>query len=391
MDALPAVLGRWSVGVQLGTVSAIAVFFLLFARGSKLEETKLWALAWVCDAAAIFTVFLYAFFLRRPMVPTATGIYAAAKTLFALLLIVGTRNHLRRGVGFWLRPRYAAYIAIAWGVAMGTLGGRMVRVQIAEMFMVGLVMTSAGIWVLRSPRGERSRWLGIGFLAEGLLFLHYVVALGPQLWGGPILLEYARYGSFLDAVAELLIALASLVALQDRIVEDLRYTNDELVASQERLRQLIDLDPLTSLMNRRGFRREVARQESTGAAIVFLDINDFKAINDRFGHSAGDACLKRVARSLTQCFRLDDALFRWGGDEFLVMAPGLDIEGAGRRVAQLCAMLAQPEGDTPVCELAVGVALLAAGGDASAALHEADARMYIDKRRMGLMHSADPA
>ena len=106
--------------------------------------------------------------------------------------------------------------------------------------------------MLRNPRGERSRWLGAAFLVEGLVFLQYVPSLAPQLWGAPPLFNYVRYSSFFDAVAELLIALASLVALQDRIVEELRYANEELVASQERLRQLVDLDPLTSLMNRRG-------------------------------------------------------------------------------------------------------------------------------------------
>jgi diguanylate cyclase (GGDEF)-like protein len=381
-----AVLARWAVGVQLATVSVIAVFFVFLARSSKLEETKLWAAAWAADACAILIVFVYSFF-RQPMSPVATGAYAASKTLFVLLLVAGTRHHFRPGVAIWLRPLQVAAIVAVWGATLGALAGRMAYVQVAQSLMVGAVMTTTGIWVLRSPRGERSRWLGVAFLVEGVLFLHYVPVLGPQLWGSTALLGYARYGSFLDGVSELLIALASLVALQDRIVEELRYANDELLASQERLRQLVDLDPLTSLMNRRGFRRELSRLEASGAAIIFLDINNFKSINDRFGHSAGDACLRRVARILTQCFRLDDALFRWGGDEFLVMAPGLDIEGAGRRIALLYKLLAQPEADTPMCEIAVGVALLPPGGDATATLHEADARMYIDKRRMGVAHA----
>ena len=230
---------------------------------------------------------------------------------------------------------------------MGILARQMVYVQVAQSLMVGAVMTTAAVWVLRNPRGERSRWLGAAFLVEGLVFLQYVPSLAPRLWGSPPLVNHMGYSSYFDAVAELLIALASLVALQDRIGEELRYANEELVASQERLRQLVDLDPLTSLMNRRGFRRELTRAESSGAAIIFLDINNFKSVNDRLGHSVGDGCLRRLARALTQCFRAEDALFRWGGDEFLVLAPGLDIDGAGRRVAQLCSQLGQPEGDIP--------------------------------------------
>ncbi|OFV81621.1 MAG: hypothetical protein A2Y78_12325 [Acidobacteria bacterium RBG_13_68_16] len=380
------VLGRWSIGVQLAVVGVIAVFFVFLSRTSKLEEVRLWAIAWVADSLALVGIFVFSLGLLGPSLPPfVVGLYAAAKTLFVLLLVAGTRHHLRSAVEKWVRPRHVAIIVGVWAVAMGILARQMAYVQVAQSLMVGAVMTTAGVWVLRNPRGERSRWLGAAFLVEGLVFLQYVPSLAPQLWGAPPLFNYVRYSSFFDAVAELLIALASLVALQDRIVEELRYANEELVASQERLRQLVDLDPLTSLMNRRGFRRELTRAETSGAAIIFLDINNFKSVNDRLGHSVGDGCLRRLARVLTQCFRAEDALFRWGGDEFLVLAPGLDIDGAGRRVAQLCSQVGQAEGDLPACTIAVGVALLAPGGDATAALHEADARMYIDKRRMGIV------
>jgi diguanylate cyclase (GGDEF)-like protein len=390
LESLPIILGRWSLTIQLATISVIAVFFVFLARNSKLEELRLWAMAWVADSLAIGAVLLYAVVSSTGMLlHVEIGVYAAGKTLFVILLVAGTRHHLWPGVAMRVRMRYAGIIVAVWGLTTSVLSDGLVYVQFAQSLVVGTVLAAAGWWVLRNPRGERSHWLGLGFMVEGLLFLHYVPILAPVIWGSQPVFTYVRYGSFFDAVAELLIALASLVALQDRITEELRYANEELVASQERLRQLIDLDPLTSLMNRRGFRRELARWETSGAAIIFLDINKFKAINDRFGHSAGDACLKRMARILTQCFRLDDALFRWGGDEFLVMAPGLDIEGAGKRVANLCGLLAQAETDIPTFEIAVGVALLPPGGDATAALREADARMYIDKRRMGVAHPHD--
>ena len=278
------VLGRWSIGVQLAVVGVIAVFFVFLSRTSKLEEVRLWAIAWVADSLALVGIFVFSLGLLGPSLPPfVVGLYAAAKTLFVLLLVAGTRHHFRSAVEKWVRPRHVAIIVGVWAVAMGILARQMAYVQVAQSLMVGAVMTTAGVWVLRNPRGERSRWLGVAFLVEGLVFLQYVPSLAPQLWGAPVLFNYVRYSSFFDAVAELLIALASLVALQDRIVEELRYTNEELVASQERLRQLVDLDPLTSLMNRRGFRRELARAETFGAAIIFLDINNFKSINDRLG------------------------------------------------------------------------------------------------------------
>jgi hypothetical protein len=235
------VLGRWSIGVQLAVVGVIAVFFVFLSRSSRLEE---WGLPWpgrryLCPGCSSS--------LSRPRraPPFVVGFYAAAKTLFVLLLVVGTRHHFRSAVEKRLRPRQVAIIAGVWAVAMVILARQMAYVQVAQSLMVGGVMTTAAVWVLRNPRGERSRWLGAAFLVEGLVFLHYVPTLAPQLWGAPPLLNYVRYSSFFDAVAELLIALASLVALQDRIVEELRYANEELVARKSVCGSL-DLDPLTS-------------------------------------------------------------------------------------------------------------------------------------------------
>jgi diguanylate cyclase (GGDEF)-like protein len=95
----------------------------------------------------------------------------------------------------------------------------------------------------------------------------------------------------------------------------------------------------------------------------------------------GDACLRRVATTLSKAFRADDGLFRWGGDEFLVVARGLDRAGADKRLAVLRQLLAEPEDDTPAISLAVGIAELSPGTDHEAALRDADAELVADKRR----------
>ncbi len=103
---------------------------------------------------------------------------------------------------------------------------------------------------------------------------------------------------------------------------------------ERRLRHLADHDPLTGLVNRRRFeselQRELARVDRHGGsgAILSLDLDNFKAVNDAHGHAAGDALLCAVARTLEQVLRESDVAARFGGDEFAVLLPATDVEDA---------------------------------------------------------------
>jgi len=163
----------------------------------------------------------------------------------------------------------------------------------------------------------------------------------------------------------------------------------ELVALRARLAEaegLADRDALTPLFNRRALMRELARTlaavERYGgpASFVYFDLDGLKAINDRFGHAAGDAALKAVAERLVGHVRASDAAGRMGGDEFAVIlaqTTGFQAEAKAGALAQEIA--AQPvEGLPPVVRLKVswGVAEIRAGSTPDAVVAEADAAMY---------------
>ena len=142
-------------------------------------------------------------------------------------------------------------------------------------------------------------------------------------------------------------------------------------------------DPLTGLANRRAFDQqfaaELARAKRQGypLALAVLDLTRFKEINDRFGHPAGDRALVRVAEALKKVLRGTDLLFRWGGDEFAVILPYADREGAAaaaRRYAEAIAGVCVED----VC-LGVNIGVAACPEDATTAtdlLRVADDRMY---------------
>ncbi len=127
----------------------------------------------------------------------------------------------------------------------------------------------------------------------------------------------------------------------DGRVEELTRVTRDLQAMSRLLQDFTETDQLTGLHNRRylldrmaeAARRRGAEhssrrsQDRSGSAgIMMIDVDHFKAVNDTYGHAAGDVALKHVARLLRQCVRGDDRLARWGGDEFLVLLPQVDRE-----------------------------------------------------------------
>jgi diguanylate cyclase (GGDEF)-like protein len=143
-------------------------------------------------------------------------------------------------------------------------------------------------------------------------------------------------------------------------------------------------DALTDALNRHAFQALAARRRSgESGSVVIVDIDDLKPINDRFGHASGDDAIRATARAIRSLVRSDDAVFRWGGDEFLVLLPGLGPQEAGRRFEELERRLAQAElpgvGAWPL-RVSVGITPLESTEQLEAAVARADALMYERKR-----------
>ena len=173
-------------------------------------------------------------------------------------------------------------------------------------------------------------------------------------------------------------------------VAALRAENARLAARLAEAEGLADRDALTPLLNRRAFMRELGRTQAFAtryaapASVVYFDLDGFKAINDRFGHAAGDAALKAVAARLADHVRASDAVGRIGGDEFAVIL----AQTSGFQAEAKAAALAGAVTAAPLSELEPGVRLAISWGVAEvrgdvapeAVVAEADAAMYAAKR-----------
>jgi diguanylate cyclase (GGDEF)-like protein len=162
-----------------------------------------------------------------------------------------------------------------------------------------------------------------------------------------------------------------------------------LKRSNEVLEQLAITDGLTKIHNHRFFQdqlgKEISRAERTRAplALVLVDLDDFKALNDRFGHAVGDGVLEQIAALLVSETRDNDLVARYGGEEFAVLAPDTDRAGALALAEKLrlaisgTRFLAPPASEAVGLTVSVGVA--AYHGDREAFFHEADRALYAAK------------
>jgi diguanylate cyclase (GGDEF)-like protein len=162
---------------------------------------------------------------------------------------------------------------------------------------------------------------------------------------------------------------------------------EEAQKTETELRYLADHDPLTALLNRRAFRTRLdtyvsfaARYGGRGAVMV-IDVDGLKAVNDRFGHQQGDNLIRRIAATLRERVRATDIVARLSGDEFAVLMPQSDVEGALQLGEDLRAQVAEGFAGDPDLEgatISVGITMFGAESDggAEAVLAAADEAMY---------------
>lgn len=172
----------------------------------------------------------------------------------------------------------------------------------------------------------------------------------------------------------------------------IRKLRSELKAAQRRIEELqasADTDFLLGIPNRRGFEHELTRaiayikRYQASGALILLDVDRLKPINDAFGHAAGDEVLKAIAEVLTRQVRASDVVGRLGGDEFAVLLWNLSATDACAKAALLEAEIDQLtfefEGRNITAGASAGTTILSPHSEAGRALEEADSAMYVRK------------
>ena len=375
----PAGLGAY------GAMVVTALFTLLYVYRRRVYILQ-WVLAWVLITGALSlsardtesaTVALLMLGLSRFLSLTAILALASSALTFR------TRR--------WLNRRYLLGLVpiLGWCVASPFLFDP--RLALLPGYVLSAALLVAGglafLAVLR-----QAQLLGTGVIAVALL-----LTAATQVWIG---LTVARSPTgvlpaelmVVNGLLFLFAALGMHLLVFEEMIYELRVTNHRLQETQTELHELAITDTLTGCHNRRFFYevigRELQRHQryDLPVALLFMDIDQFKMVNDTCGHAAGDRLLEFVARFLTHNVREADYVFRWGGDEFLVLL-SCTLEEAQEKAGELTtAFLANLETSTSMSDLPTGVGLsvgcsevVAHTDDIMARIREADEAMYRNK------------
>jgi len=394
-DQLSIVVG---LTVQCAGITLVAILSFLMTKSIRRISLNYWTHAWACLAFAL-TLLLIGF--RVPAVSQiAQFLFFLGEYAFGYLFWAGCRNR-KNGAELTRKSAYlgVVFIPAAFLLAWSNTGfNKKFGLQAAVMsFLFAMAWRS----VSASPDGARNR-LGMRIMSAALLllsldFFSYVAVVGWALASGNRLPpHYLQYWSICDLILEILLGFAVVIVVMDDVNRDLEDVNRELTTARDRLEVLARMDPLTEALNRHAFyslTNEGSQSESQALAgcVVVVDIDDLKPINDSIGHAAGDDVIRAVANIIRSVIRASDLLFRWGGDEFLVILFGVseaDVSGRIERLNRSVSSITLPGSIHPIgVTVSYGIAAFLSAAQIEQAIDRADRQMYQSKQSRKGPHS----
>jgi diguanylate cyclase (GGDEF)-like protein len=218
--------------------------------------------------------------------------------------------------------------------------------------------------------------LAAAFLEHAIVFLYlYNVRSAPE-WA-----RYLHHETYYDFTLHCVLAFSAMAMWSETQIDRIRELAEELDHVRRDSKRSLDLDSLTGLLNQAALARRVESAEFEGVVVVG-DVDNFKEINDRYGHLVGDEILRNVGSLLQASIRHEDEAFRWGGDEFVILFLDQHEGVADKRMREIEGRLhdfrVRGFGTLPIA-FSWGISRVD-GRNLRDALDEADQRMYERKR-----------
>jgi diguanylate cyclase (GGDEF)-like protein len=382
-----------NVGLAIQCVGVLLITLLsMFMQSSiKSHALRYWTAAWASLSLALIS--LFAAFRLASTHTIFYSCYFLGEYVFGLLFIAGCRAQVR-GATLTKKHRYFLISAIATSLVLPYASR-----DFNDLFMVHAailaVLFMSSLFILRKGQREVTasgiRVMSVALLLMTIDFLHYVPVFGARkgLFGITVPSTYFRYTSLFDLLLELLLGFGTVMVLMESVRREVELANRKLTDARDQLELLVQMDPLTEALNRHAFHSLLRRPESrpenteTSGSVAVLDIDNLKPINDNHGHTVGDKAIRAVARAMRSLVRADDMLFRWGGDEFLVLMFKLPQPDASRRLAKLNKILDENcerwIGESVRVTVSFGVAGFTSLTDLGQAIEQADKAMYAQR------------
>jgi diguanylate cyclase (GGDEF)-like protein len=385
-----------NVGLAIQCVGVLLITLLSMFMQSSIKSNALryWTAAWASLSLSLIS--LFAAFRLASTQTIFYSCYFLGEYLFGLWFIAGCRAHVT-GATLTKNHRYFLVPAVVVSLVLPYVSR-----DFNDLFMIHAailaVLFMISFFSLRIGHGEVAG-PGIRVMSAALLlmtfdFLHYVPAFAARkgLFGVTVPSSYFRYTSLFDLLLELLLGFGTVMVLMEGVRREVELANRKLTEARDQLELLVQMDPLTEALNRHAFHSLLRRPESgtdntaTSGSVAVLDIDNLKPINDTLGHTVGDKAIRAVARAMRSLVRADDMLFRWGGDEFLVLMFKLPQPEASRRIAKLNKILEENcerwIGESVRVTVSFGVAGFTSLTDLGQAIEQADKAMYAQRNQV---------
>lgn len=401
------VLSFLGVIVELGgALMLVGLFLMLRQFVPRRAYFRAWTAAWGVVAVAVFVLAIR--YVLAPQLDSATVadahpavrglyfVYQLCKALGYVFFLRGTLMYVSgSAIGQGATRRIWA-VAVLFAV-VSTLASRhgfneMVVWQSAIAVPALGYCASALFWLPRSRRTPGSVATGVCFGVLALLWLVYAgafsLAMEPPSIPLPVVAgKIIALHAYFDLAVDVLLGYAMVLVLMEDGRREANDAQAELRVTHDQLRRAALYDSLTDSLNRRAFAEGVGLDmvRATFGTVVLADLDNLKLVNDHYGHPAGDQVLRRCADVLRNTLRSYDKLYRWGGDEFLLIvtsAHAADVLERLRRVLDEADAVDVGTGDARVpLEVSLGAADFASSEELSFSIEHADREMYAEKAR----------
>jgi diguanylate cyclase (GGDEF)-like protein len=318
---------------EIGAVLFGTVFLFLY-RQSKVVYFGLWAVAWGMRVLATF----FGFELLRSQHSGWLAPYATFEFGFAIVLIAAARAGFASSMKDWrivlrLISILPIFVALVW--AIGQYSG-IEAYHATHAVVLGFVYVY-NFYTLRGSGGVGARIFRYSLVVLAAAFFeHAIILLYLYNRGGaPAWAVYLHHETYYDFALHVVMAFAAMAMWSESQIDRLRDVVGELDHLRRERKQTIDLDRLTGLLNQAALARRVEEPAGFEGVVVVCDMDNFKDINDRYGHLVGDEILRNIGHLLQSSIRHEDEAFRWGGDEFVILFRNQKAEVAVRRMADL--------------------------------------------------------
>lgn len=393
-----------NVGLAIQCVGILLLTLLsIFMRSSiKSNALRYWTASWASLSASLLSLFVgFQFAANQKFFYSG---YFFGEYLFGLLFIAGCRSQMTgaavsRKQKYLLIPAFVVAFVLPYASADFNDLFMIHSAILAVLFLIAFFTLRGAARPEEPSPGIRVMSAALMLLAVG--FLHYVPVFGARkgLLGITVPLGYLQYTSIFDLLFEILLGFGTVMVLMENVRREVEMANRKLLQARDKLELLVQMDPLTEALNRHAFHSllrgpETGHEVVTSGSVAVLDIDNLKPINDTMGHTVGDKAIRAVARATRSLVRADDMLFRWGGDEFLVLMFKLPQPEAARRMERLNKILEENAERWMGMKISVTVSFGVAGftslPDLGQAIEQADKAMYAQRNRVrGLPQKAD--